>query len=131
MEPNTGYIPLSLLSSFHRIQSMSVDRALLLRAIRSSKLIELDEKESAVRPVDEPEKWPIKDSLSMTTLPLPPQTGVYHNNNSIVNHVGSTTLNPDVPEFVPAAYQAQASATLYTVDEAAFEVPGTEQLDGK
>uniref|UniRef100_A0A131XKS1 La-related protein 1 n=1 Tax=Hyalomma excavatum TaxID=257692 RepID=A0A131XKS1_9ACAR len=66
-----GYLPLSLIASFHRIQALTQDVGLVMEAVRESPLLELNDVK--VRTVSEPTRWP---------LPQAP-------------------LHPDVPAFVP------------------------------
>ncbi|XP_037285699.2 la related protein isoform X1 [Rhipicephalus microplus] len=66
-----GYLPLSLIASFHRIQALTQDVALVMEAVRESPLLELNDVK--VRTVKDPTRWP---------LPQAP-------------------LHPDVPAFVP------------------------------
>lgn len=68
-----GYLPLSLIASFHRIQALTQDVGLVLEAVRESPLLELRE-EVKVRTVRDPLRWPLPQA--------PP-------------------LHPDVPAFVP------------------------------
>ncbi|XP_075544066.1 la related protein [Dermacentor variabilis] len=66
-----GYLPLSLIASFHRIQALTQDVALVMEAVRESPLLELNDVK--VRTVNDPTRWPL------------PQA----------------SLHPDVPAFVP------------------------------
>jgi len=69
-----GYIPISLISSFYRIQSMTQDYNIVLNAIKASELIEVKEEEDScacARPVVAPTKWPIVDTAA-ASIPPPP-----------------------------------------------------------
>uniref|UniRef100_A0A1E1XGA8 La-related protein 1 n=1 Tax=Amblyomma aureolatum TaxID=187763 RepID=A0A1E1XGA8_9ACAR len=79
-----GYLPLSLIASFHRIQALTQDVALVMQAVRESSLLELNDVK--VRTVKDPMRWP---------LPQAP-------------------LHPDVPAFVPGQPYPPASASATT-----------------
>ncbi|KAG8192438.1 hypothetical protein JTE90_017968 [Oedothorax gibbosus] len=62
-----GYIPITLIASFHRVQALTTDISKVLEAVGSSEtlqLIDCPEKGPVVRTTVEPEKWPIHDALS-------------------------------------------------------------------
>lgn len=56
MDP-AGWIGVRLISSFRRIQNMTLDYGLVLTAIRSSNVLELRKDMSSVRCLKNPEKW--------------------------------------------------------------------------
>lgn len=69
-----GFIPISLISSFYRIQSMTQDYNVVLNAIKASELIEVKEEEdccACARPVANPTRWPIVDNAA-ASIPPPP-----------------------------------------------------------
>uniref|UniRef100_A0A671XER2 La ribonucleoprotein 1B n=1 Tax=Sparus aurata TaxID=8175 RepID=A0A671XER2_SPAAU len=52
-----GFLPISLIASFHRVQALTMDISLIMEALKSSKEVELvDDK---VRCKVDPERWPI------------------------------------------------------------------------
>lgn len=55
-----GFIPITLIASFHRVQALSTDIALVIEAIGESENLELVN-EFKVRTKTDPTKWPIKD----------------------------------------------------------------------
>ncbi|CAN8033151.1 unnamed protein product [Ixodes persulcatus] len=69
-----GYLPVSLIASFHRIQALTQDVSLVIQAVKESSALELCG-EVKVRTVRDPLRWPL--------LQEPP------------------ALHPDVPAFVP------------------------------
>ncbi|XP_042145793.1 la-related protein 1B isoform X3 [Ixodes scapularis] len=69
-----GYLPVSLIASFHRIQALTQDVGLVIQAVKESSALELCG-EVKVRTVRDPLRWPL--------LQEPP------------------ALHPDVPAFVP------------------------------
>lgn len=54
-----GYLPITLIASFHRIQALSSDIQVMLTAIQESDKLEVF-KNFKVRTKVEPTKWPIK-----------------------------------------------------------------------
>lgn len=73
-----GYVPLSLIASFNRVQSLCNDLQIISDAVKDSLIVELNEK-GFVRCRTEPQRWPLIIDVS--------------------NHL--TALNPDVPVFQP------------------------------
>uniref|UniRef100_A0A8C1KES7 La ribonucleoprotein 1B n=1 Tax=Cyprinus carpio TaxID=7962 RepID=A0A8C1KES7_CYPCA len=52
-----GFLPISLIASFHRVQALTTDISLIKEAVKNSEVVELvDEK---IRRKEEPEHWPI------------------------------------------------------------------------
>lgn len=94
-----GFLPISLIASFYRVQALTQDVQVVIDSIKDSSLIELvhgDAQDGTgtgtgtgtgaggtgvtgikVRTRFEPEKWPILDTLSTT--------GIFNNNNSQLN----------------------------------------------
>jgi len=66
-----GFIPVSLIASFNRVQQLTRDTAFILKSVSDSDIVEV--KDSMIRPKLTPEEWPL----------------------------AATDLNPEVPEFVP------------------------------
>lgn len=96
-----GYLPLSLIASFHRIQALTQDVGLVLEAVRESPLLELRE-EVKVRTVREPLRWPLPQA--------PP-------------------LHPDVPAFVPGQpYPPAASGDDADTEEQAAADEGWKEV---
>lgn len=101
MDPE-GYLPVTLIASFHRVQALTNNVALIVDAISSSDKIELSAG-FKVRAKHDPTKWPIldrnndkHDEIISKLVPPPPvprklQTPHHHIEN----------LNPDVAEFIP------------------------------
>lgn len=55
-----GYLPITLIASFHRIQALSADIQAVLTAVQESELLEVY-KNFKVRTKVDPTKWPIKN----------------------------------------------------------------------
>ncbi|CAO1444305.1 unnamed protein product [Diamesa hyperborea] len=68
-----GYLPITLIASFHRVQALSVDLPLVLTAIKESDKLEVFE-DFKVRTKDEPMKWPIIGAEA--AIVLTPETTV-------------------------------------------------------
>ncbi|CAF3533189.1 unnamed protein product [Adineta steineri] len=73
-----GYVPLSLIASFNRVQTLCDDISFIDEAVNDSLIVELNDK-CMVRCRTEPTRWPLIMDVS--------------------NHL--TALNPDVPDFQP------------------------------
>lgn len=83
-----GWIPISLIASFHRVQALTQDVALIIKSLKESEVLEMPEDALKVRGRITPDKWPIE---------APP-----------IGLTVSSTLHADVPEFVPGkAYNFQ------------------------
>uniref|UniRef100_A0A8C4INR1 La ribonucleoprotein 1B n=1 Tax=Dicentrarchus labrax TaxID=13489 RepID=A0A8C4INR1_DICLA len=52
-----GFLPISLIASFHRVQALTMDISLIMEALKSSKEVELVD--NKVRCKSDPERWPI------------------------------------------------------------------------
>ncbi|XP_022247446.1 LOW QUALITY PROTEIN: la-related protein 1B-like [Limulus polyphemus] len=70
-----GYLPISLIASFHRVQALTQDVALVTKALKDSVEVEINDG-VRVRTKTNPEMWPIPDPIS-------------------------SELHPNVPAFVP------------------------------
>ena len=69
---NDGYLPISLVASFNRVQQLTQDITFIVESVVTSDIVEVKDG-LMIRPIDDPESWPLKP----------------------------TDLNPNVPEFVP------------------------------
>ncbi|XP_049817917.1 la-related protein 1-like isoform X2 [Aethina tumida] len=99
MDPD-GYLPVTLIASFHRVQALTANLQLIVEAISTSDKIELTP-DYKVRAKHEPKKWPILDHSSdkeqeiISHLVPPPPLPRRLREQTVDN------LNPDVAEFVP------------------------------
>ncbi|RZC34939.1 la-related protein 1 [Asbolus verrucosus] len=95
MDPQ-GYLPITLIASFHRVQALTDSLPLIIDAVSSSDKIEFASG-FKVRPKHDPTKWPLLDGnndikkVASQLVPPPPLPRTLRIEN----------LNPDVPEFVP------------------------------
>ncbi|RWS06981.1 la-related protein 1B-like protein [Dinothrombium tinctorium] len=98
---NEGYLPISLIASFQRVQALTQDVLILIDALKSSDELEISECNTKVRTKHEPAKWPIfgmKFQLSAS------ETGASLTSNDSLSAINPKTLSdlhPDVPDFVP------------------------------
>jgi len=67
-----GFLPVSLIASFNRVQQLSQDITFIVASVETSDIVECKDG-LLIRPKDDPESWPLK----------------------------ATDLNPEVPEFIP------------------------------
>jgi len=90
MDPE-GFVPISVIASFRRIQNMNVDSDQILTAVKHSAQLEVKE-DLYVRPHDSPAKWIILPGAVVDPTPLEKRASASGD---------ALSLNPDVPEFVP------------------------------
>lgn len=75
-----GWIPISLIASFHRVQALTQDVNLIIQALKESETLEMSAENLKVRGKEDPTKWPLQGSVGLSI---------------------SSKLHADVPEFVP------------------------------
>ena len=56
-----GYLPISLIASFHRVKALTTEVALVIDAMKESDKVEFNENETKLRTTTDPLKWPIFD----------------------------------------------------------------------
>ncbi|XP_063232951.1 la-related protein 1 isoform X3 [Bacillus rossius redtenbacheri] len=131
-----GYLPVTLIASFQRVQALSTDVDVIINAIKDSEVLELTDRKQVRTKVD-PTKWPIKESapavvtamgvLPYAAPPAPPVAAVVPapapapapapTPAPVLAPATATAtatataplpenLNPDVPEFVPVVVRA-------------------------
>ncbi|XP_046599348.1 la-related protein 1B isoform X1 [Neodiprion lecontei] len=88
-----GFLPITLIASFHRVQALTTDVALVVEAIKESDKLELVNG-FQVRTKTEPLKWPILDAAGN---PVYPQA---HHHHQIPSQLSSS---PSHPSFFPVA----------------------------
>ncbi|CAG0884686.1 unnamed protein product [Cyprideis torosa] len=67
-----GYLPLSLIASFHRVQSLTQEMGIIVEALRGSTQVEMLD-DMFIRCAKDPHIWPIRDSLgSVSAVPSMP-----------------------------------------------------------
>ena len=67
-----GYLPVSLIASFHRVQALSADMELILTAMKESDKLDLLD-DLRVRTKDEPLKWPVSPLVNGELQDSPPK----------------------------------------------------------
>jgi la-related protein 1 len=55
-----GFLPISLIASFHRLQHLTQDVNMIINSLKDSVSVELSENQLKARPRENPLKWPIK-----------------------------------------------------------------------
>ncbi|KAK3912719.1 La-related protein 1 [Frankliniella fusca] len=63
-----GYLPVTLIASFHRLQALTTDLSMILAAVRSSDKLELFNG-FKVRTKEDPLRWPLPDAVGSTAMP--------------------------------------------------------------
>ncbi|XP_054653148.1 la-related protein 1 isoform X7 [Dunckerocampus dactyliophorus] len=101
-----GFLPISLIASFHRVQALTTDISLIMEALKSSTEVELVNER--VRCKVEPERWPI---------PVPPVMGSPRTDFSQLIHC---------PEFVPRQALTSVNAASPPVKETPTEPAGPQ-----
>ena len=126
MDPE-GYLPVTLVASFNRVRSLTNDVTFIVDSVQDSTVVEV--KDGKFRPIDDPDSWPIaadqpdpvlspKPEVQLDPTPdPPPPTSTANTTTSVAPAVvvasshdlesAKTTLNPNVPEFVPSFASAQ------------------------
>lgn len=92
-----GYLPITLIASFHRVQALSADIQIVLNAVQESDQLEVF-KNFKVRTKIDPTKWPIKN--------LPGEENQLHNHHQLDSNA---TTKPTVNAGVAAAVAAVAA----------------------
>ena len=87
-----GYLPITLIASFHRVQALSSDVALVLSAVKESDKLEVY-KDFKIRTKYDPLKWPMSN-VGNEVPPIRPE---------VEHHPPPTTV---IPAFVPVLIQA-------------------------
>ena len=85
---NEGYLPISLVASFNRVQQLTQEISFIVESVESSEIVEVKDG-SLIRPKDAPLSWPLQP----------------------------TDLNPNVPEFVPTTIDEEDTAGTDGDDE--------------
>ncbi|XP_059614560.1 la-related protein 1 isoform X2 [Phlebotomus argentipes] len=103
MDPE-GFIPVTLIASFNRVQALNADTALIIEAIRDSDKLEIVN-DFKLRTKSDPAKWPIISTLDGAATPSPVAQ------NPIAPPVVMPAPIPVVPVEVPAVPISQLAAT--------------------
>lgn len=97
-----GYLPITLIASFHRVQALTNNLSVVVEAIGASDKLELYLAGFKVRTKNNPLLWPIHEELSvdqkssiLLSVPPPPLPKSLRDQSHLDN------LNPNVAEFIP------------------------------
>ncbi|RWS30142.1 La-related protein-like protein [Leptotrombidium deliense] len=116
MDPE-GYLPISLIASFQRVQSLTQDVDLLIESLQESTAVDLSEDRTKVRAKVDPTKWPIIDTRFQASADDKRESA---NGDSNANASDtSSNLHPDVPDFIPGqpyGYGYDGAQSLACVD---------------
>jgi len=114
-----GYLPIGLIGSFHRIQSLTEDLSLLMNALRLSGQVEMNEEETKVRPKVGPERWPIVEENT--------SRGREEDKSPSRSGAGSRSdLHPDVPDFVPGKPYGNGLSAMYDSPSDGYAPDGSD-----
>ena len=119
-----GYIPISLIASFYRVQALTQDVGLVIRALEQSPLLQLKDRVK-VRTVKEAEKWPIQPETFNKEEPLfavVPKSNYFKDNTAEAAVERDVATNSQVvlaPDFQKASLSLSRSAE--DLEELEFE----------
>lgn len=123
-----GYLPLTLIASFHRIQALTLDVTVVVEAVQASSTLEFCKDTLKIRTKTDPTKWPIEAvnatdepataavvlnlvATPLTSIPPPPQVRAGR-------RPSKPSLNPAEPTAAPTTVAAdQITAAAGTADD--------------
>ncbi|XP_037075613.1 LOW QUALITY PROTEIN: la-related protein 1-like, partial [Pollicipes pollicipes] len=111
---NEGYLPVSLIASFHRVEALTRDIKLVIQSVEDSDVVEIADGVK-IRAKEEPRKWRLAANAPVPTAA------------AAAGHQGGE-LNPDVPEFVPHFLQQTSGPADADADGA--EADAGSQTEG-
>ncbi|GAB0088600.1 La-related protein 1 [Sergentomyia squamirostris] len=116
MDPE-GFIPVTLIASFNRVQALNADTALIIEAIRESDKLEIVN-DFKMRTKSDPGKWPIisandpnmtipalTSQTPVVAAPILPTTPIIAPLEIPVNHLAATPLSKIPPPPVPRNFR--------------------------
>jgi len=112
-----GYLPISLIASFHRVQALTQDVSLVIQALQQSPLLQLKDGVK-VRTIKDAEKWPILPE----TLDGDKQFGAVVP-QSVESDAAENHLNVEATEF---KVSKDASAEIATTEVASIKAAPVE-----
>ncbi|TSU37069.1 La-related protein 1B [Bagarius yarrelli] len=105
-----GFLPISLIAGFRRIQALTTDISLIVEAVKSSDVVELvDER---IRRKDDPERWPI---------PGPPANSTHTDFSQLIH----------CPEFIPGQTFTSGTAVSTSPDNQTLRVEPPPATNGQ
>lgn len=98
-----GFLPISLIAGFRRIQALTTDVSLIMEAVKSSDVVELVDEQ--IRRKDDPEHWPI---------PGPPANSSHTDFSQLIH----------CPEFIPGqTFTSLTAVSTSPANQTAVEPP--------
>ena len=91
-----GFLPLSLIASFNRVQALTQDLNVMTSAVADSEIVELSDDGLKMRPKLRPDSWPLLTEEAAEKLKM----------KMVLEK--KEKLNPNVPEFVPTGTRKSA-----------------------
>lgn len=117
-----GFLPVALIASFHRVQALTTDVAVVIAAVQDSETLELVSG-FKVRTKTDPTKWPISASDSSEELA---------NFSVNVSSLAATPLKSIPPPPLPRNFRAPSTSTTVKtplLPPAAIKAPKQELVD--
>lgn len=101
-----GYLAISLIASFHRVQSLTTDLSLIIDSLLDSDMVQLSDNHLKARPKHDPTKWPLIETtespggaaaIVSSDLPLGNNTSDATGHGAGGSNVTSNHLPPSPP----------------------------------
>ena len=100
-----GFLPVTLVASFNRVRSLTNDVTFIMQAVAQSEVVET--KDGKFRSKDDPTSWPLAFDQPDPVISPKPEAEVDNAGDAAKplepKSKAVTSLNPNVPEFVPMA----------------------------
>lgn len=116
-----GFLPVTLIASFHRVQALSTDVSLIIEAVKESDKLELFNG-FKVRTKTEPTKWPIKVTENGEELPVVSTEPAATN----VNALAASTLTSIPPPPLPRNFRKLPNPSLGETAPQSLQQPPQE-----
>ncbi|VDN07754.1 unnamed protein product [Thelazia callipaeda] len=95
-----GFLSLALIASFPRVRTLTSNIDLITEALRSSDKVELSEDAKYVRPLDNPQQWPLSPAIP------------HYIDNSVVHQVAAASSAANTVNSVSSLMSQQVSSAL-------------------
>ena len=102
-----GFLPVTLVASFNRVRSLTNDVTFIMQAVAQSEVVET--KDGKFRSKDDPTSWPLAFDQPDPVISPKPEAEVDNagDGKPLEPKSKATSLNPNVPEFVPMASKVE------------------------
>lgn len=120
-----GFLPVTLIASFHRVQALSTDVSLIIEAVKESDKLELING-FKVRTKTEPTKWPIKVAENGEELPVVSTTTKPIDENDVTNALVASTLTSIPPPPLPRNFRKLPNPSLGETPPQSLQQPTQE-----